>query len=181
MDSAKKQKCKGDFRNDSSSFRGLICFCLFAFMQQGWPAGTQQILIPSTWQQMPGISIHNPGQAGVLTDSPVGAPLSESQQASGWRWVRHRLKYVWGFATDGSHVTLSRLGVVTVTSLMGSRSLGSAVTPSPSTTAQGLVTPDPRWGKGRRLVMLRAEPGMASVHHPLLPFVFPHSCGLAEY
>uniref|UniRef100_H2MMX8 non-specific serine/threonine protein kinase n=1 Tax=Oryzias latipes TaxID=8090 RepID=H2MMX8_ORYLA len=71
--------------NDSSSFRGLICFCLFAFMQQGWPAGTQQILIPSTWQQMPGISIHNPGQAGVLTDSPVGAPLSESQQASGGR------------------------------------------------------------------------------------------------
>uniref|UniRef100_A0A8C7ZGG9 non-specific serine/threonine protein kinase n=1 Tax=Oryzias sinensis TaxID=183150 RepID=A0A8C7ZGG9_9TELE len=92
--------------------------------QQGWPAGTQQILIPSTWQQMPGISIHNPGQAGVLTDSPVGAPLSESQQASGWRWVRHRLEYVWGFATDGSHVTLSRLGVVTVTSLMGSRSPG---------------------------------------------------------
>uniref|UniRef100_A0A8C9YXM8 non-specific serine/threonine protein kinase n=1 Tax=Sander lucioperca TaxID=283035 RepID=A0A8C9YXM8_SANLU len=29
--------------------------------QQGWPAGTQQILIPSTWQQMPGMAIHNPG------------------------------------------------------------------------------------------------------------------------
>ncbi|XP_038165242.1 homeodomain-interacting protein kinase 1 [Cyprinodon tularosa] len=52
--------------------------------QQGWPAGTQQILIPSTWQQMPGMSIHNPGQA-VVPDSPVGAPLSDGQQAAGWR------------------------------------------------------------------------------------------------
>ncbi|MED6258950.1 hypothetical protein ATANTOWER_014733 [Ataeniobius toweri] len=52
--------------------------------QQGWPAGTQQILIPSTWQQMPGMSIHNPGQA-VVPDSPVGAPVSDSQQAPGWR------------------------------------------------------------------------------------------------
>uniref|UniRef100_A0A667X313 non-specific serine/threonine protein kinase n=1 Tax=Myripristis murdjan TaxID=586833 RepID=A0A667X313_9TELE len=38
--------------------------------QQGWPAGTQQILIPSTWQQMPGMAIHNPGQA-VVPDSPM--------------------------------------------------------------------------------------------------------------
>ncbi|XP_045912379.1 homeodomain-interacting protein kinase 1 isoform X2 [Micropterus dolomieu] len=51
--------------------------------QQGWPAGTQQILIPSTWQQMPGMAIHNPGQA-VVPDSPVGASVSDSQ-ASGWR------------------------------------------------------------------------------------------------
>ncbi|XP_024149350.1 homeodomain-interacting protein kinase 1 isoform X2 [Oryzias melastigma] len=55
-----------------------------SMLTQGWPAGTQQILIPSTWQQMPGISIHNPGQAGV-PDSPAGAPLSDGQQASGWR------------------------------------------------------------------------------------------------
>uniref|UniRef100_UPI0037E8BD4F homeodomain-interacting protein kinase 1 n=1 Tax=Semicossyphus pulcher TaxID=241346 RepID=UPI0037E8BD4F len=51
---------------------------------QGWPAGTQQILIPSTWQQMPGMAIHNPGQA-VVPDSPMGAPIADSQQASGWR------------------------------------------------------------------------------------------------
>uniref|UniRef100_A0A3P8WP71 non-specific serine/threonine protein kinase n=1 Tax=Cynoglossus semilaevis TaxID=244447 RepID=A0A3P8WP71_CYNSE len=57
--------------------------------QQGWPAGTQQILIPSTWQQMPGMTIHNPGQT-VVPDSPVGA--SESQQASGWRG-RHGSQY----------------------------------------------------------------------------------------
>ncbi|XP_014860133.1 PREDICTED: homeodomain-interacting protein kinase 1-like isoform X1 [Poecilia mexicana] len=59
--------------------------------QQGWPAGTQQILIPSTWQQMPGMSIHNPGQA-VVPDSPVGAPVADGQQAAGWRG-RHGNQY----------------------------------------------------------------------------------------
>ncbi|XP_041655504.1 homeodomain-interacting protein kinase 1 isoform X2 [Cheilinus undulatus] len=59
--------------------------------QQGWPAGTQQILIPSTWQQMPGMAIHNPGQA-VVPDSPMGAPISDSQQSSGWRG-RHGNQY----------------------------------------------------------------------------------------
>ncbi|XP_034733825.1 homeodomain-interacting protein kinase 1 [Etheostoma cragini] len=59
--------------------------------QQGWPAGTQQILIPSTWQQMPGMAIHNPGQA-VVPDSPMGAPISDSQQASSWRG-RHGNQY----------------------------------------------------------------------------------------
>ncbi|KAM6982420.1 homeodomain-interacting protein kinase 1 isoform 2-T2 [Tautogolabrus adspersus] len=59
--------------------------------QQGWPAGTQQILIPSTWQQMPGMAIHNPGQA-VVPESPMGAPNSDSQQASGWRG-RHGNQY----------------------------------------------------------------------------------------
>nr|XP_033485179.1 homeodomain-interacting protein kinase 1 isoform X4 [Epinephelus lanceolatus] len=60
-------------------------------LAQGWPAGTQQILIPSTWQQMPGMAIHNPGQA-VVPDSPMGAPISDSQQASGWRG-RHGSQY----------------------------------------------------------------------------------------
>ncbi|CAB1330023.1 unnamed protein product [Coregonus sp. 'balchen'] len=59
-------------------------------MLQGWPAGTQQILIPSTWQQMPGMSLHNPNQTQTLVpDSPMGAPLSggdsSGQHASHWR------------------------------------------------------------------------------------------------
>ncbi|XP_029912005.1 homeodomain-interacting protein kinase 1 isoform X2 [Myripristis murdjan] len=62
-----------------------------ASMLQGWPAGTQQILIPSTWQQMPGMAIHNPGQA-VVPDSPMGAPISDSQQTSSWRG-RHGSQY----------------------------------------------------------------------------------------
>uniref|UniRef100_A0A4W5RRQ0 non-specific serine/threonine protein kinase n=1 Tax=Hucho hucho TaxID=62062 RepID=A0A4W5RRQ0_9TELE len=66
-------------------------------MLQGWPAGTQQILIPSTWQQMPGMSLHNPSQTQTLVpDSPMGAPLSggdsSGQQASHWRG-RHGSHY----------------------------------------------------------------------------------------
>ncbi|XP_035500289.1 homeodomain-interacting protein kinase 1 isoform X3 [Scophthalmus maximus] len=66
--------------------------------QQGWPAGTQQILIPSTWQQMPGVAIHNPGQS-VVADSSMGAPVSDGQQASGWRG-RHGSQYDGGSQQD---------------------------------------------------------------------------------
>uniref|UniRef100_A0A3P8QD20 non-specific serine/threonine protein kinase n=1 Tax=Astatotilapia calliptera TaxID=8154 RepID=A0A3P8QD20_ASTCA len=52
--------------------------------QQGWPAGTQQILIPSTWQQMPGMSIHNPGQA-VVPEPPMGAHISDSHSGTSQR------------------------------------------------------------------------------------------------
>nr|XP_040048389.1 homeodomain-interacting protein kinase 1 isoform X1 [Gasterosteus aculeatus aculeatus]XP_040048390.1 homeodomain-interacting protein kinase 1 isoform X1 [Gasterosteus aculeatus aculeatus] len=59
--------------------------------QQGWPAGTQQILIPSTWQQMPSMALHPPGQAAV-PESPMGAQIPDGQQASGWRG-RHGNQY----------------------------------------------------------------------------------------
>ncbi|XP_067227556.1 homeodomain-interacting protein kinase 1 isoform X3 [Chanodichthys erythropterus] len=54
--------------------------------QQGWPAGTQQILIPSSWQQMSGMAMHNPSQP-VMSDSPVGSLFSDNttQQNSSWR------------------------------------------------------------------------------------------------
>ncbi|KAI1890702.1 hypothetical protein AGOR_G00156360 [Albula goreensis] len=57
-----------------------------ATVLQAWPAGTQQILIPSTWQQMPGVAIHNPAQP-VIPESPMGALLSDSsaQQIPNWR------------------------------------------------------------------------------------------------
>ncbi|KAF4096432.1 homeodomain-interacting protein kinase 1 isoform X3 [Onychostoma macrolepis] len=57
-----------------------------ATMLQGWPAGTQQILIPSSWQQMSGMTMHNPSQP-VLSDSPMGSLLSDNttQQNSSWR------------------------------------------------------------------------------------------------
>ncbi|KAK0151093.1 Homeodomain-interacting protein kinase 1 [Merluccius polli] len=59
-----------------------------SMLAQGWPAGTQQILIPSSWQQMPGMALHNPGQA-VVPDSPMGAPLSDQHT---WR-SRHGSQY----------------------------------------------------------------------------------------
>ncbi|XP_051518792.1 homeodomain-interacting protein kinase 1 isoform X2 [Myxocyprinus asiaticus] len=55
-------------------------------LTQGWPASTQQILIPSSWQQMSGMTMHNPGQP-VLSDSPMTSLLSDSitQQNNSWR------------------------------------------------------------------------------------------------
>ncbi|XP_046895319.1 homeodomain-interacting protein kinase 1 isoform X4 [Hypomesus transpacificus] len=65
--------------------------------QQGWPAGTQQILIPSTWQQMPGMSLHNPAQQ-VVPDSPMGLPHADSSGQQGSNWSRPTL-----FPTRGRH------------------------------------------------------------------------------
>ncbi|XP_052424380.1 homeodomain-interacting protein kinase 1 isoform X5 [Carassius gibelio] len=55
--------------------------------QQAWPAGTQQILIPSAWQQVPGMTIHNPSHQSVVTESPLETLLSESstQQTASWK------------------------------------------------------------------------------------------------
>ncbi|XP_029578609.1 homeodomain-interacting protein kinase 1 isoform X5 [Salmo trutta] len=66
-------------------------------LTQGWPAGTQQILIPSTWQQMPGMALHNPSQNQTLVpDSPMIAPLSggdRSGQQASHRRGRHGSHY----------------------------------------------------------------------------------------
>uniref|UniRef100_A0A8C2GPW5 non-specific serine/threonine protein kinase n=1 Tax=Cyprinus carpio TaxID=7962 RepID=A0A8C2GPW5_CYPCA len=55
--------------------------------QQAWPAGTQQILIPSAWQQVPGMTIHNSSHQPVVNESPLETLLSESstQQTSSWK------------------------------------------------------------------------------------------------
>ncbi|XP_057217400.1 homeodomain-interacting protein kinase 1 isoform X2 [Triplophysa rosa] len=52
-----------------------------------WPTGTQQILIPSAWQQVPGMTIHSSNHQSVVTESPLEALLSQSstQQTSSWR------------------------------------------------------------------------------------------------
>ncbi|KAL4623761.1 homeodomain-interacting protein kinase 1-like isoform X1 [Arapaima gigas] len=57
-----------------------------ATMLQTWPAGTQQILIPSAWQQVPSVAIHNPSQP-VIAESPLGPLISDTsaQQVSNWR------------------------------------------------------------------------------------------------
>ncbi|XP_061076812.1 homeodomain-interacting protein kinase 1-like isoform X3 [Conger conger] len=59
-----------------------------------WPAGTQQILIPSTWQQMPGVAIHNPAPP-VIPESPMGALLSDgsAQQIPNWSRGPHGGQY----------------------------------------------------------------------------------------
>ncbi|KTF90303.1 hypothetical protein cypCar_00036968 [Cyprinus carpio] len=58
-----------------------------ATVLQAWPAGTQQILIPSAWQQVPGMTLHNSSHQPVVTESPPETLLSDSskQQTSSWR------------------------------------------------------------------------------------------------
>ncbi|XP_016356059.1 homeodomain-interacting protein kinase 1-like isoform X5 [Sinocyclocheilus anshuiensis] len=58
-----------------------------SMLTQAWPAGTQQILIPSAWQQVPGMTIHNSSHQPVVTESPLETLLSESstQLTSSWR------------------------------------------------------------------------------------------------
>uniref|UniRef100_A0A8C2PWC3 non-specific serine/threonine protein kinase n=1 Tax=Cyprinus carpio TaxID=7962 RepID=A0A8C2PWC3_CYPCA len=46
--------------------------------QQAWPAGTQQILIPSAWQQVPGMTLHNSSHQPVVTESPPETLLGKN-------------------------------------------------------------------------------------------------------
>ncbi|XP_037534540.1 homeodomain-interacting protein kinase 1 isoform X2 [Nematolebias whitei] len=57
--------------------------------QQAWPTGTQQILIPSSWQQVPGVAIHSSAHQSNVTESPLETVHSEAavQQGHSWRNV----------------------------------------------------------------------------------------------
>uniref|UniRef100_A0A8C8DYF0 non-specific serine/threonine protein kinase n=1 Tax=Oryzias sinensis TaxID=183150 RepID=A0A8C8DYF0_9TELE len=61
--------------------------------QQTWPAGTQQILIPSSWQQVPGVAIHSSTHQNHVSESPLDSIHSDAavQQGHSWRWVDPRL------------------------------------------------------------------------------------------
>jgi len=52
-------------------------------LQQAWPGGTQQILLPSTWQQLPGVALHNSVQPTAVIPEAMGS----GQQLTDWRQV----------------------------------------------------------------------------------------------
>ncbi|XP_076850265.1 homeodomain-interacting protein kinase 1 isoform X3 [Brachyhypopomus gauderio] len=58
-----------------------------ATVLQAWQTGTQQILLPSAWPQVPGVAVHGVGAATALTDSPLDPILSDgsTQQTPAWR------------------------------------------------------------------------------------------------
>uniref|UniRef100_A0A672ZPK1 non-specific serine/threonine protein kinase n=1 Tax=Sphaeramia orbicularis TaxID=375764 RepID=A0A672ZPK1_9TELE len=60
-----------------------------ATVLQAWPTGTQQILIPSSWQQVPGMAIHSSAHQSNVAESPLDSLHSDTatQQGHGWRWV----------------------------------------------------------------------------------------------
>ncbi|XP_075052375.1 homeodomain-interacting protein kinase 1 isoform X3 [Mixophyes fleayi] len=54
-----------------------------AAVLQAWPGGTQQILLPSTWQQLPGVALHNSVQPTTVIPEAIGS----NQQLTDWRNV----------------------------------------------------------------------------------------------
>ncbi|XP_040279851.1 homeodomain-interacting protein kinase 1 isoform X5 [Bufo bufo] len=50
-------------------------------LTQAWPGGTQQILLPSTWQQLPGVALHNSVQPTAVIPETIGS----NQQLTDWR------------------------------------------------------------------------------------------------
>uniref|UniRef100_A0A2I3GIW5 Homeodomain interacting protein kinase 1 n=1 Tax=Nomascus leucogenys TaxID=61853 RepID=A0A2I3GIW5_NOMLE len=56
-------------------------FFVCVSLQQAWPGGTQQILLPSTWQQLPGVALHNSVQPTAMIPEAMGS----GQQLADWR------------------------------------------------------------------------------------------------
>ncbi|XP_012991872.2 homeodomain-interacting protein kinase 1 isoform X1 [Esox lucius] len=57
-----------------------------ATVLQAWPAGTQQILIPSSWQQVPGVAIHGSAHQSAVAESPLESLLPDTaQHTHSWR------------------------------------------------------------------------------------------------
>ncbi|XP_061640729.1 homeodomain-interacting protein kinase 1-like isoform X3 [Phyllopteryx taeniolatus] len=55
--------------------------------QQAWPTGTQQILIPSSWQQVPSVAIHSSAHQANIAESPQDSHHTDTtiQQGHNWR------------------------------------------------------------------------------------------------
>ncbi|NP_001128533.1 homeodomain interacting protein kinase 1 S homeolog [Xenopus laevis] len=54
-------------------------------LTQAWPGGTQQILLPSTWQQLPGVALHNSVQPSAMIPETIG----NNQQLTDWSRNAH--------------------------------------------------------------------------------------------
>ncbi|XP_059959922.1 homeodomain-interacting protein kinase 1-like [Mesoplodon densirostris] len=52
-----------------------------AAVLQAWPGGTQQILLPSSWQQLPGVALHN----SVRPTAVIPEAMGSGQQLTDWR------------------------------------------------------------------------------------------------
>uniref|UniRef100_A0A8C2X3F5 non-specific serine/threonine protein kinase n=1 Tax=Cyclopterus lumpus TaxID=8103 RepID=A0A8C2X3F5_CYCLU len=60
-----------------------------SMLTQAWPTGTQQILIPSSWQQVPGVAIHSAAHQSAVPEAPLEARHSSAstQQGHSWRGI----------------------------------------------------------------------------------------------
>ncbi|XP_061640730.1 homeodomain-interacting protein kinase 1-like isoform X4 [Phyllopteryx taeniolatus] len=58
-----------------------------SMLTQAWPTGTQQILIPSSWQQVPSVAIHSSAHQANIAESPQDSHHTDTtiQQGHNWR------------------------------------------------------------------------------------------------
>ncbi|XP_028261237.1 homeodomain-interacting protein kinase 1 isoform X2 [Parambassis ranga] len=111
-----------------------------------WPTGTQQILIPSSWQQVPGVAIHSSAHQSNVTESPLETVNSDAalQQGHSWRNItqartqqeRKKVKARRGENRNRGISTTSLLGTTGVTPPSSSTALSQPIiisdTPSPA-------------------------------------------------
>ncbi|XP_037619674.1 homeodomain-interacting protein kinase 1 isoform X4 [Sebastes umbrosus] len=57
-----------------------------SMLTQAWPTGTQQILIPSSWQQVPGVAIHSSAHQSAVPESPLETLHSDASTQQGHSW-----------------------------------------------------------------------------------------------
>ncbi|KAM8916644.1 homeodomain-interacting protein kinase 1 isoform 4-T4 [Spinachia spinachia] len=107
-----------------------------SMLTQAWPTGTQQILIPSSWQQVPGVAIHSSAHQSNVAESPLHSNAS-TQQGHSWRsttQARTQQERKKGKARRGEN----RNRGISTASLLSS----SGVTPPSATWSQPIVISD---------------------------------------
>ncbi|XP_061147242.1 homeodomain-interacting protein kinase 1 isoform X3 [Syngnathus typhle] len=109
-----------------------------------WPTGTQQILIPSSWQQVPGVAIHSAAHQANIAESPRDSHHTDAtaQQGHNWRSTaqtktqqeRKKVKARRGENRNRGAATTSLLSTnaVTSSSLMATLSQPIVISDTPS-------------------------------------------------
>uniref|UniRef100_A0A8C4E9V8 non-specific serine/threonine protein kinase n=1 Tax=Dicentrarchus labrax TaxID=13489 RepID=A0A8C4E9V8_DICLA len=103
-----------------------------ATVLQAWPTGTQQILIPSSWQQVPGVAIHSSAHQSNVAESPLETLDASTQQGHSWRWVNQQpfFYFYYNLLNDSMCAFISLSRGISTASLLSS----SGVTPPTSST-----------------------------------------------
>ncbi|XP_028431758.1 homeodomain-interacting protein kinase 1 isoform X4 [Perca flavescens] len=110
-----------------------------SMLTQAWPTGTQQILIPSSWQQVPGVAIHSSAHQSNVTESPLETlhANASTQQGHSWRGTTQARTQQERKKVKARRGENRNRGISTA-SLLGS----SGVTPPSATLSQPIVISD---------------------------------------
>ncbi|XP_032368236.1 homeodomain-interacting protein kinase 1 isoform X4 [Etheostoma spectabile] len=110
-----------------------------SMLTQAWPTGTQQILIPSSWQQVPGVAIHSSAHQSNVTESPLETlhANASTQQGHSWRSTTQARTQQERKKVKARRGENRNRGISTASLLCS-----SGVTPSSATLSQPIVISD---------------------------------------